>query len=109
MTVAPKNNQASPGNGQINALGEGQFQISGDLDFQSVPEVWKVSQAMFAGKTSLTIDLAGVNRSNSAGLALLIEWMRFAESANSTIKFLNLPEQMHQVAQLCGVEEKLPV
>lgn len=107
MTPQPKKNNS--GQAQIQVAGEGQFRISGDLDYQTIPRVLKSSQSMFAGQQSLTIDLSEVNRSNSAGLALLIEWMRFAKAEGCSIKFLNIPEQMHQVAQLCGVEEKLPV
>lgn len=109
MKNPQKNNSAVNGANQIQATADGHFQISGDLDFRTVPQVWKASQSLFAGKQSLTIDLSGVNRSTSAGLALLVEWMRFADSKGYAIKFLNLPEQMHQIAQLCGVEEKLPV
>ena len=106
MTSQRKNNS---GKSQIESGADGQFLITGDLDFQTVPRVWSASQALFADSKTLTIDLSGVNSSNSAGLALLIEWMRFAEEKNCSIKFENLPEQMRQVAQLCGVEDKLPV
>lgn len=108
MTSQGKSN-ANNGKSQIQEMADGQFLISGDLDFQTVPRVLSASQSLFANSQKLIIDLSGVNSSNSAGLALLIEWMRFAESRNCSIKFLNLPEQMRQVAQLCGVEEKLPV
>jgi len=97
------------GSQQIKVSAEDKFLITGDLDFQTVPRVWNASQSLFANSRSLTIDLSGVESSNSAGLALLIEWMRFARSRNCSIEFLNLPDQMRQVAQLCGVEEKLPV
>lgn len=107
--MTAKNNKSGNTTGQIQAIGDGQFQVTGDLDFNTVPQVWKSSVVLFNGQKSLTVDLSGVNRSNSAGLGLLIEWMRYADSRGCSIKFLNLPEQMHQVAQLCGVEEKLPV
>ena len=109
MTAPRKNNDSRGAAGQIEVVADGQFRVSGDLDFHTVPQVWKSSLSLFNGHKSLTIDLSGVSRSNSAGLGLLIEWMRYAGSRGSTIKFLNLPEQMQQVAELCGVEEKLPV
>ena len=92
----------------LQVVSEGQFLISGDLDFGSVPVVWKASQSLFADSHSLTIDLSGVKHSNSAGLALLIQWMRYAASKDKTITFLNLPEQMKEIARVCGVDEKLP-
>ena len=109
MTSQKKNNQTKDSEEQVRLQSDGQFLITGDLDFHTVPRVWNVSQSLFAGSKALTIDLSGVESTNSAGLALLIEWIRFADSKNCSIKFLNLPEQMRQLAQLCGVDEKLPV
>lgn len=109
MTNQRKNSNARSGAQQVEVDADGKFLIKGDLDFQTVPRVWRASQSLFANSQSLRIDLSGVESSNSAGLALLIEWMRFAESSNRSIEFQNLPEQMKQVAQLCGIEEKLPV
>lgn len=109
MTNQKKNSHTGAAEEQIQLQSDGQYLITGDLDFHTVPRIWSASQSLFAGGKSLTVDLSGVESSNSAGLALLIEWIRFADSNNCSIKFLNLPDQMLQVAQLCGVDEKLPV
>jgi phospholipid transport system transporter-binding protein len=102
-------NQENKNSDQLQQVADGQFLISGDLDFRTVPEVLKASQSMFANNKTLTIDLSGVESSNSAGLALLLEWMRVADSGAHSMTFLNLPDQMKEIAQLCGVDEKLPV
>ena len=102
-------NQENKSSSQLQQVAAGQFLISGDLDFRTVPDVLKASQSLFANNNSLTIDLSGVESSNSAGLALLLEWMRYADLNAHSITFLNLPDQMKEIAQLCGVDEKLPV
>jgi len=102
-------NQRNNSSDQLKQVADGQFLISGDLDFQTVPGVLKASQSLFANNKSITIDLSGVNSSNSAGLALLLEWMRYADSNAHSLTFLHLPDQMKEIAQLCGVDDKLPV
>jgi len=99
-----KNNSAS-----LEQTGNGQFAITGELDFQSVPRVWEKSQQLFADCDDINIDLAGVIRTNSAGLALLIQWMRYANSHDKRINFQRVPEQMHEIAKVCGVDNYLPV
>ena len=105
MKRQSKNN----GGTSLEQLADGEFKISGDLDFQTVPAMWQKSLALFANCPSIQIDLSGVNRSTSAGLALLIEWMRFARSRNLSIAFHNLPIQMREIARVCEVETKLPI
>ena len=49
--------------------------VSGTLDFDTAPGCLATVSDYIAEQRSLTIDLAGVERSNSAGLALIIEWL----------------------------------
>jgi len=98
-----KNNSAT-----LEQTGQGQFRISGELDFQSVPIIWERSREMFDSSDSLVVDLEGVVRCNSAGLALLIEWMRYAKSYEKRISFHHIPEQMREIAEACGVDQFLP-
>ena len=53
------------------------------------------------------IDLSSVTASDSAGLALLIEWLSVAKAANHPLRFENIPSQLQQLARLSEVEELL--
>jgi phospholipid transport system transporter-binding protein len=46
-----------------------------------------------------------VTASDSAGLALLIEWLSVAKSAGRALRFENIPSQLQQLARLSEVEE----
>ena len=84
--------------------------VSGELNFQTVPSLVKQSVAMLAqgdAATELVVDLQGVGRSDSSGVALMIEWMRHAEARNKGIRFQNIPSQMQSIARVCGVDEIL--
>lgn len=93
---------------EIKEVSDGKFVLSGNLNYETVPLLWKTSQELFASKNSLSIDLTGVQQSNSAALALLLEWMKLIDSNGNSIEFLNLPEQLREIAQLCGLDQKLP-
>ena len=89
----------------------GSYAIEGELNNQTVP---KVSQQLVnlissvEGK-NIMMDLALVSRSDSAGVALLVETMQLAKSANLTLLFSNLPQQMQDIAGLSGLLDILPI
>ena len=58
---------------------------------------------------TLEIDLSGLQRSDSSGLALLVEWYRSAEQRNKMISFVNIPAQMLDIAMLSGLDDILPI
>lgn len=61
-------------NAQLVSQGAGCVLLQGILDFTTVPEVLAASPSRFRGCEKIIIDLAGVTSSNSAGMALLLEW-----------------------------------
>lgn len=90
--------------------GVGQLQLSGDLTFATVTALLAESQALFAtGGDALRIDLSAVGRADSAGLALLIEWLRVARRAGRTLEFHGVPDQMVAIAKASGLAEVLPL
>ena len=87
----------------------GAISISGDLDFQSVPELCQNSAKLFSAQTALRIDLTDVNRCDSSGVALLVEWLRQARSGGQRLEFVNIPMQMQAIIQVTDLEELLPL
>lgn len=85
------------------------FHVTGELTFATVNGLLEQAPALFEEHSQLKIDLANVTRSDSAGLALLIDWMRLAKTNNKEIMFYNIPEQMLAIANASGVDELLPV
>lgn len=81
--------------------------ISGVLNFDTVPALMKQAEQLLKGQDALNVNLADVTGSNSAGLALLLEMGRVAKLQNKTINFLNLPEQICIVASAYGIDCEL--
>ena len=94
---------------QIKSLGDGRMQLSGVLDLDSVPELLSAIEALNYDAAAVTVDLRGVERSDSAGVALLIAWMRNARQAQRDIRFLNMPSQMLNIARVSGLDAILPL
>jgi phospholipid transport system transporter-binding protein len=92
---------------KLESLGGGRFRVSGVLDGTTVGDLLKQSNERFASAKQLEIDLAGVSESDSAGLALLIEWVRVMKEAGGTIRFDHVPAQISALARISEVEDLL--
>lgn len=95
----------------INKKQNGHYAIEGELNNQTVPEASKQLQALISNVEGdkITFDLGLISRSDSAGVALLVEVMQLANSANLTLLFSNLPQQMKDIAGLSGLLEIMPI
>lgn len=96
---------------KLEKVTSGHYILKGQLNFKSVPVLWKLHQnALFADNSDfLDIDLSPIERSDSSGLALLVEWYREAEQEGKKITFFNLPRQMYEMACISGLNEILPL
>ena len=92
------------------AQGGGRFRVSGHLTFATAGALLRDSAVLWqGGESSLTVDLDGVERADSAGLALLVEWMRTARDAGTAIRFQNIPDQLWAIARVGGLDDILPL
>jgi len=89
---------------------DGRVRVAGELGFATVTSALAESESLFGdGKGELVFDLGAVERADSAGLALLIEWMRRARRAGRAVRFLNLPPQMLEIARAASLDRVLPL
>lgn len=80
-------------------------EVKGELDVDNVPARLKRSADWFENGGKTIIDLADVTRADSAGVALLLEWIRDAKHEGATLSFINAPEQMRAIINFCGLDE----
>jgi len=57
-----------------------------------------------SSREALTVDCAGVGESDSAGLAVLIEWLAAATKQGRSIQYSNLPPGILAAAKISDVE-----
>ena len=95
---------------RLTPQGEGCFLLQGELNMHTVPALWRKANALLAGGTgSVAIDLAGVSRADSAGLALLLDWLRQTRAQGRKITFEHLPAQLQAIVNVSGLDEVLPL
>lgn len=87
--------------------GEGRFAVKGDLSFATANALLRKSENLFAGHQSLAIDLSAVQKSDSAGLALIIEWKSQAAARQAAIRIDSAPDSLVAIAKTCEVEDLL--
>ncbi|MEE9452000.1 MAG: STAS domain-containing protein [Gammaproteobacteria bacterium] len=82
--------------------------IKGELNFMTVRHVLKhLEQSILRLKAVGQIDLQAVTQVDSAGLALLIHLLRFAKYQHKTINFENIPQRLHAISTISGVDRLL--
>lgn len=91
----------------LRSVAPGQLGLSGPLVFATAGELLTVSRELFAGSSGISIDLSGVTKVDSAGLALLLEWLRWGQAEQRPVTFSALPDKLLAIARLSGVEEML--
>jgi phospholipid transport system transporter-binding protein len=60
-----------------------------------------------AGAQSLQIDCAGVTMADSAGLAVLLDWLAAAKLGGHSLKFTGLPQDLTALARISELEPLL--
>ena len=89
---------------RLEAAGEG-LRLAGPLTFETVPAL-VAAQPRHPGKD---IDLGGVSHADSAGLALLLEWLASAAAAGEPLAYHNLPDQLSAIARVSNLTTLLPL
>lgn len=86
------------------SAGEGnRWSLSGDLVFADAARVLREGEAAFGGAAQAEVDLAGVGRVDSAGLALLLEWSLAARDQGRRLDYRNVPGALSALAGIGDV------
>ncbi len=94
-------------NSQLEVLGDGRFAVSGEFGFRTVSKILDHSKELFSPYDVLEVDLGGITWADSAGLALLLEWVNWSKYYVREISFKNVPDQIIAIARICEVEDLL--
>ncbi len=93
--------------GRLAAAGEGRFELSGEVGFDDAARLLGEGDAAFGSLQEAEVDLAGVTRADSAGLALLLEWSVSAAAAGRSLRYRNVPSAIASLAGISDVAELL--
>lgn len=90
---------------QVTVDAPGRIRVSSPLTFQTARRACEAGIECFTrdGSSQLVVDCAGAAPADSAGLAVLIEWRRWALQHRRHLTFANLPVQISAIAHLSEV------
>jgi phospholipid transport system transporter-binding protein len=77
------------------------------MTFQTADGVLRASERLFEEHTQIEMDLGGVTDTDSAGLALMLEWITWANHTVREIRFVNVPEKIDAIAKTTEVDHLL--
>ena len=87
---------------------DGTVRLNGELTFESVPLLYREMERRLPSSGPLrTIDLQGISRADSAGLALLLEWQSHQRRRGREMAILNAPSNLIRLAGLCEAIDML--
>jgi phospholipid transport system transporter-binding protein len=107
-TAANVRNDAS-GTFEVAASGNGGFAARGPLTFATARQAQEQglrSLASAAGR-ELEVDCGGITASDSAGLAVLLDWLGAMKRAGRALRYTHLPAGLVALARISEVEELL--
>ncbi|HCS64379.1 MAG TPA: anti-anti-sigma factor [Cellvibrio sp.] len=83
--------------------------LSGVLDHESVLDIDQQGQQWLLESQTreYKLDLGAITYSSSAGIALLLGWLRIAQQQQKTLQFLHMPVSMIALANVGGLEDLL--
>lgn len=82
----------------------GSVRVSGELTFGNAAAALQAMGAAVARDGRSVLDLAGVTRSDSAGLACVLAVLAQSAERGRHLRVQNMPEGMHLLASVCEVE-----
>ena len=97
------------GDFQLTAAAPGSLRAQGPLNFASARRACALGvQALTqTADGRLEVDCSGITVSDSAGLAVLLEWLAVARRARRSLRYTHLPEGLAALARSREVRELL--
>ncbi|MDF2690502.1 MAG: hypothetical protein K0S29_357 [Gammaproteobacteria bacterium] len=81
----------------------GQWGLKGELTMMSLSGSWRSLESSRPVKSSWSIDFTGITQMDSAGVAFLLDCIRYAETLKLRLEFLNLSHEVFELIEAQGV------
>ena len=84
----------------------GRVTVSGDLTFASAREARQLGLLVLDGSRAerIVIDCSAVTRADSAGLAVLLDWLAWGRRRTRAVSLENLPASLLAIARISEVD-----
>ncbi|HEU4781368.1 MAG TPA: STAS domain-containing protein [Steroidobacteraceae bacterium] len=84
----------------------GRVTVTGDLTFASAREARQIGILVLESSRAerIVIDCSGVTRADSAGLAVLLDWLAWGRRKSRVVQLENLPASLVAIARISEVD-----
>ena len=84
----------------------GRIAVSGELTFATARDARQIGVLVLESSraTRLVIDCSGVTRADSAGLAVLLDWLAWGRRKSRALQLENLPPSLVAIARISEVD-----
>jgi phospholipid transport system transporter-binding protein len=90
----------------ISEVTSGRVTVTGELTFASAREARQLGLLVLEGSRAdcIVVDCAGVTRADSAGLAVLLDWLAWGRRRSRPVSLENLPPSLVAIAKISEVD-----
>jgi phospholipid transport system transporter-binding protein len=85
--------------------GDGRLVASGELSFETAAQALRQGDGLITRGGTWLVDLSRVESGDSAGIAVLIEWLATAHARGATLRYESIPQQMLAIARISDLED----
>jgi phospholipid transport system transporter-binding protein len=83
---------------------ENKLILYGDVCFWNVMSVYEKSIAYLSQSSICVIDFSQLHSSDSSGLALIVDWLKWAEKRQKSITLQNVPPFLLSLMKTVGID-----
>src|SRR6186713_2050316 len=90
----------------ISEIASGRITVTGELTFASAREARQLGLLVLEGSRAdrIVVDCTGVTRADSAGLAVLLDWLAWGRRKARAVSLENLPPSLVAIARISEVD-----
>jgi phospholipid transport system transporter-binding protein len=87
--------------------GAGRFAVGGAMTFATAAALHRAGLAAFAAAPDgvIELDCSGVSGADSAGLAVLVDWLAWARRSRRTLRLRGVPSKLVDLARISELDE----
>lgn len=88
---------------------DGTLFVSGEICFHTVDQLLAEGRGAIRALSSdeAVLDLSAVTKSDSAGLALVVDWVRTAQQRGAQLQVVGVSPQLLDIARVSGLDDFL--
>jgi phospholipid transport system transporter-binding protein len=95
------------GSAHLRKESDERFTLSGEITFATVPRLSRFGIELLRGSGERFLSLAAVERTDSAGLALLVDWLARARARGIALHYEAMPDKLRGLAAISEVDALL--